>query len=471
MDNYNVIVIGGGLSGLSAAVELCAHGYKALVLEQRRHLGGRAYSFSDAVTSDSIDNGQHLMMGCYHSTRSYMHMIGTESLALLQPNLHIEFFHPLKKSFSFACPTLIPPLHLLGGLLRFNSIPMKNRMEMLNVAMQLLNTSLSKEQELDKLSVEEWLAKCNQSYLSRKFFWDVITIGTLNNHSQNVSALMLFRVLRAVFLGKRENAALLLPQTGLSDVLVNPAIEFIRRNGGDVLLETEVTKVHLEGDKIISLSTQNGKEFRASAFISAVPWFAFERIFSNSSLLSELLIKTPSGKLCDLDQFKASPIISIYLWLDQTILEERFAACIDTRVQWIFNESSKVMKQLQQESINKYASQEKILQQLSLVISGAQEFLEMSKQDLVALAMEDIRSVLPKVKNAKIVHSVVIKERRATFSAVPGLEAMRPLPETTFSNLFLAGDWTNTGLPATIEGAVISGKKAAEMIFKLEIDH
>lgn len=461
MDKHNIIIIGGGLSGLSAAVELCARGHRTLVLEQHRHSGGRTYSFIDAATGDSIDNGQHLMMGCYHATRRYMRIIGTEYLTFLQPSLRIGFLHPSKSSLRLACPPLRAPLHLLGGLMRFKGVPLKNRLEMLIAAKRLFYTSLSKEQELDKLNVEEWLIKLGQSDLSRKFLWDVITIGALNNHPKNVSALMLFRVLRAAFLGKREHSSLLLPHAGLSDVLVNPAVEFIRRNGGEVLLGTEVSKVHFEDEKIISVSTQDGKEFRAQVFLSAVPWFGFERMLSNGGIRPELTVKTPSGELYDPDQFKASPIISIQLWFDRIIMEEEFAALIDTRVQWVFNKSWKFRRHVGREAVKQ---QKEKGQHLSLVISDAQEFIEMSKEELIAIAMEDLRRVLPKAKNANIVYSVVIKEKRATFSPSPGLEAMRPLPETTFSNLFLAGDWTNTGFPATIEGAVLSGEKAAELI-------
>jgi len=461
MDKLNIIIIGGGLSGLSAAVELCARGHKTLVLEQHQHAGGRTYSFIDAATGDSIDNGQHLMMGCYHATRRYMRIIGTEYLTLLQPSLRIRFLHPSKSSIRLACPPLRAPLHLLGGLIRFKGVPLKNRLEMLIVAKQLFYTSLSKEQELDKLNVEEWLVKLGQSNLSRKFLWDIITIGALNNHPKDVSALMLFRILRAAFLGKREHSSILLPRAGLSDVLVNPAVEFIRRNGGDVLLSTEVSKIYFEDEKIISVSTQDGKIFPAQVFLSAVPWFGFERLLSNSGISSDLTVKTPSRELYDPDRFKASPIISIQLWFDRKIMEEEFAALVDTRVQWIFDKSLKFRRHM---GIEAMKQQKEKGQHLSLVISDAQEFIEMSKEELLTIAMKDLQRVLPKAKNANIVHSVVIKEKRATFSPAPGLEAIRPLPETSFSNLFLAGDWTATGFPATIEGAVLSGKKAAELI-------
>jgi zeta-carotene desaturase len=191
-------------------------------------------------------------------------------------------------------------------------------------------------------------------------------------------------------------------------------------------------------------------------------------LLSNSGIRSELTVKTPSRELYDPDRFKASPIISIQLWFDRMIMEKEFAALVDTRVQWVFDKSWKFRKHLGRETVK---LQKEKGQHLSLVISGAQEFVEMSKEELLTISMKDLRRVLPKAKNANIVHSIVIKEKRATFSPSPGLEAIRPLPKTSISNLFLAGDWTNTGLPATIEGAVLSGKKTAELICEFKTSH
>jgi len=465
MDKQSIIIVGGGLSGLSAAVELCTRGYKTVIIEQKRHLGGRTYSFIDAATGDSIDNGQHLMMGCYHATRRYMCIIKTDDLALLQPSLRIGFLHPTKGSIHFACPPLPAPLHLLGGLIGFKGIPLKNRLEMLTVAKYTLYSHLSKEYELDKINVEEWLVKLGQSELSRNFLWDVITIGALNNNPKNVSALMLFRVLRAAFLGKHEYSSLLIPKAGLSDVLIDPAVDFIRQHGGEVLTGRAVSKFILQDGKIISLLTRDGTEFRANAFLSAVPWFGLRRLLCTSGISDEPLIKTPSGGICQWDCFKPSSIISIQLWLDRKIMEEEFFALIGTRVQWVFNKKSKLSGSLSYKAVEQ---QEGNGQHLSLVISGADEFVNMSKESMLTMAKEDLLKVLPESKNANIVRSIVIKEKSATFIPSPGLEKMRPLPKTSISNLFLAGDWTNTGLPASIESAVLSGKRTAELICRLK---
>ena len=210
-----------------------------------------------------------------------------------------------------------------------------------------------------------------------------------------------------------------------------------------------------DGKKIRSLRTLEGKELYAKSFISAVPWYSFEGILSASYNKSRL--KADQKIISDYQlkaNFKSSPIISIHLWLDREIINLDFAALVGTRIQWLFNKS---------ELLNEKNKMRDYRQYLSFVISGAEEFIKLNKKQLVEIAMEDLRRVLLKTREAKVIHSLVIKEKRATFLPLPGLEAMRPDTRTKYDNLFLAGDWTATGFPATIEGAVMSGKKAAEL--------
>jgi squalene-associated FAD-dependent desaturase len=457
MYKYDAIIIGGGISGLSAAVELSALGRKILLLEQRRHCGGRTYSYFDAATDSFVDNGQHLMMGCYHETRRFLQLIGTDHLALLQPALQINYLCPSQNDNQLLCARLPAPLHLISGLLGFTAIPFKDRLKMIMVAKELINTSPEKELELDRFTVEEWLTKLRQSNISRKYLWDVITIGALNNYPKNVSALILFRILRSAFLGDSKNASLLIPYVGLSELFVNPAVQFIKTHGGEVRTGIGVESVMSEVAHVRSVRTSEGKELQAKSFISAIPWYSFEEILSANHYKSKLgddrrtvLSDSPirSG-------FKSSPIISIHLWLDREITDLDFAALLETRIQWLFNKSK---------LLNEKRAGTAIRQYLSLVISGADEFVNLNKKQLVEIAMEDLRQVLPQAQDAKVVHSLVIKEKRATFVPSPGLETLRPSARTEFDNLFLAGDWTATGYPATIEGAVMSGRRSAELI-------
>ncbi|RPI05201.1 MAG: FAD-dependent oxidoreductase [Ignavibacteriae bacterium] len=449
MDHYDDIIIGGGLSGLSAAVELCARGHTVLVVEQSPHCGGRTRSFFDPATGTHVDNGQHLMMGCYHAARRFLRIIGTDHLAFLQPSLRIDYLNPSNAQKSLSCSKLPAPLHLLSGMLGFNAIPFNDRFALMSVVKDLWNTSPAKELKLDQITAEEWLAQRGQSGAARKYLWDVVTIGALNNHPSKVSALLLYRVLRAAFLGKREHASLFIPKVGLSELFVDPAVRFIENHGGEVRTGIGVKQLQREGPHIRSVRTSEGKDLCAASFISAVPWYAAAELLPPAHSPLGLT----SGRFDT--RFHSSPIISIHLWLDREVTTLDFAALIDTRIQWLFNKSK---------LLNERTLRSPIRQGLSLVISGAQEFIQLNKKQLVALAMEDLQRVLPPARDARVVHSLVIKEKRATFLPAPGLDACRPDARTGYDNLFLAGDWTATGYPATIEGAVMSGRKAAEAV-------
>ena len=435
---FDVALIGGGLSGLSAAVELARLGATVILLERARHFGGRAYSFRESVTGDIIDNGQHVMMGCYRATRRYLKIIQSEDQCTLQPSLHIDFLQPLRQNGALHCVNIPAPMHIVSGLLRFNVLSVTDRIKLLYVIKEILVSSRSKERVLDSMTVDQWLTSLNQSSDSRKYLWDVITVGALNNHPQNVSALMLFRVLKAAFLGRKENASLLLPRKGLSEILVDPAIEYIKEHGGVALAEQGVTSVQSNSVNAQALVMDDGTTIHAKTFISAVPWYEYHRL-------------VPSERKT-IERFSPSPIISIHIWFDRKVTDLEFAALITTRLQWMFNKSR-----------TEYSADGKTRQHYSFVLSGAEEFIGMSKEKLIKIARDDLYSVLPDAKAARIIHTKVIKEKRATFIPSPGLEINRPKAPSHLQNLFLAGDWTATGYPATIEGAIQSGCTAAKL--------
>ena len=183
---YDVIIVGGGLSGLSAAVDLVTRGCTTLLLEQRPFLGGRTYSYRDDVTGDSVDNGQHLLMGCYHETRWLLKRIGSDHLATLQPNLKIDFVHPEKGTASLSCPPLPAPLHILAGLLALRSISFRDRLKLLRVGWELVFLSAEQERRLESITVDEWLSSLGQTALNKKYLWDIIAIGTLNDDPRTV---------------------------------------------------------------------------------------------------------------------------------------------------------------------------------------------------------------------------------------------------------------------------------------------
>lgn len=438
---YEAIVIGGGLSGLSAAVELSNHGKTVLLLEQKQYLGGRTHSFIDETTGDIVDNGQHLMMGCYRETRNYLRTIGSDRLASLQSVLRIEFMDPWKGPSKLVAAPLPAPLHVLAGLLRLSNLSLVDRLRLLCVGKELFWTSVAKERVLDSLTVDEWLSSLGQSAQNKTYLWDTIAIGSLNDHPAKVSALLFFRVLRAAFMGTRDDSCLLVPQVGLSALFVDPAIEFIVQQGGEVRTGTRIESVITKDFRVEAVRTATGERLVARSYIQAVPFFDLPAMLTDASL-----VPIPP-------QYISTPIVSINLWFDRVVFEEEFAAVLNSNIQWIFNRTR---------LCDEYGGRATRGQHLSLVISGAERYVDLSKESIVQMALGDLRRVLPGTTEAVLVHSLVIKERRATFSPRPGMEAIRPDTKTKLDNMFLAGDWTNTGYPATIEGAVLSGRKAAE---------
>jgi squalene-associated FAD-dependent desaturase len=437
---YDAIIIGGGLAGLSAAVELSSHGASVLLLEQRPHLGGRTYSFRDKKTGDTVDNGQHLLMGCYHETRRYLEIINSTHLAELQENLRIDFIHTKKGSSALKCLPLPAPLHVLSGLLRLKTLSFANRLKLLRIGTELLAASSVKESELASLTVDQWLEKCGQPEENRKYLWDIIAVGSLNDETSKVSALLFYRVLKAAFLGNRLNASLLVPRVGLSELLVHPAEEYLKQKGVVIRKGAEVQKIEGGRDGVTAVVC-NRKREKANTFISAIPYFALQSVIVDSF--------KSSPSLARLERFESSPIITLHLWFDRHVMDQQFAAVLDSTIQWIFNKSA---------LLGIYRKD----QYLSLVISAASKIVNLPKELLARIALKELSALLPRARNARLVHSLVIKEKRATFSPVPEVLLLRPETKSGIPNLFLAGDWTNTGFPATIEGAVMSGRKAAE---------
>jgi squalene-associated FAD-dependent desaturase len=436
--SIDVLIIGGGLSGLSTAVDLCARGVSVSVFERGPRLGGRAYSFTDETTGEEIDNGQHLMMGCYHQTRWLLGTIGSEHHAALQPNLHIDVVHPGIRATSLRCPALPGPLHLLTGLMGFNLLTFGERLSLLKVGVEIHKHPESIEPSIANLTVRQWLDSLGQSENSQRYLWDVIAIGSLNGDPGETSALLLYRVLRAAFLGDRSNSSLLVPRAGLSRLFAEPALHYIESKGGRVFLQCGVEELMCEGARVRAVRCSDGTRHEAKTFVSAVPWHSISGLLPSTE---------PSVKFAA--AMTASAILSVNLWFDRQVIDRGFVALLDSRVQWVFNKSK-----LHRDSAGAG-------QCLALTVSGANRFVDMEPREIVELVCGELRAVFPQVSSARLVHSVVLKEKRATFSQTPRAEFLRPGCTTSLTNFFLAGDWTNTGYPATIEGAVMSGRNAA----------
>jgi squalene-associated FAD-dependent desaturase len=443
-----IVIIGGGFAGLAAAVDLADLGDQVILLERRSFLGGRAYSFADRITGDTIDNGQHLMMGCYHHTLNFLTKIGALHKLKVQANPRVDFLHEdvrgIVNHARFECPPIPAPLHLLGGLARLQTIGWGDRIGVLRVGLELKRLNGDRA-NLSGISVRQWLDQLGQSERIQKRFWDVMALATLNESPEIASADMFAAVLDRAFLRTKRDSTIIISKVGLSDLYTEDAREFIEKRGGQVRLNADVAKIEFDGDRAISLILRNGERIKAGTIVSAVPYFALRR------MLPAEVVATNSC-FHSLDQLKSAPIISINLWYEEPITELEFVGLLDSRIEWVFNKNAITGGKTGKS------------QHLALVISGAHEISDRPKEELIAMAVDEINRFFPAAGRQRPIHAFVVREYDATLSHSVGISKLRPPQRTEFDNLFLAGDWTRTGLPATIEGAVWSGQECARLI-------
>ncbi len=433
---YDVIIIGGGLSGLSAGVHLTANGAKVLVLEKNIACGGRATSFYHLPSQSLVDAGQHLMMGCYTETREFLRLIETKQHLFLQPSLSVNYLTGYGTHQTLKFPLLPVPLNFFAGLINFSALNWHDRSRLLHLTTSII---LPDAQLLnDALSVEQWLTRYSQSPSLRKYLWDVLCIGAMNDVPANVSAAMFVNVLRTIFFGSKDASSFMFSTVPLKTLFVDPAIDYIKTGGGEVLTGKRVQTVDISNTIISSIQTMDNQFFSAKHFIIAVPWFSVEKLFR-----TKLPFQLPS--------LTSSPIVNIHLWYDKPITDYLCAAVVDSKIiQWIFFPSNIFGE-----------SSTSSLFHLSCVVSAAESVVNLHSDEILRLTIKDLMYALPQISDAKLIFSKVIKEKRATFRPAPGVNQLRPSTRTSVSNLFLAGDWTQTQYPATIEGAIKSGKQAA----------
>jgi hydroxysqualene dehydroxylase len=440
----DILIIGGGLAGLAAGVALAEAGCRVRLLEQKPYLGGRARSFRHAATGSVVDNGQHLFMGCYHSTLKFFNSIGTAQTVTFDSQLRVRFLDADRKLTELCCPALPSPWHLLAGVFLSNSFTFGEKMDFLRMgkALRTAKGAANKATFLDHLTVDEWLSSLGQRESLRRNFWDLLCIAAMNEDPQITSALLFDRVLRLALFNSPLDSRLGIPRTGLSDCYTGAAARAISNRGGSVELGRDVRALQVSNGECRGVRLADGTTIEAQTLLSAVPWHVLPRLLPAETVNSEPVFSRTLN-------LRPAPIISLYLWFDRPVTDLEFAGLRGTTVQWLFNKG-------------------KILgtdeNYVSLVLSGAHDHVARPKEELRDIALQELRSLLPGMRDARLTHSLVIKERFATFSPCVGVDAFRPPAVTPVRGLYLAGDWTDTGLPATIEGAVQSGYTAAEAI-------
>ncbi len=432
----HVAVVGGGFAGLAAAVRLARRGVRVTVLERRPFLGGRTYSFTHPATGEVLDNGPHVLMGAYIEALDFLAEIGAADKVAVQPRLHGAMAHPALGMGAVSAPAVPGPLQAPAALLRYALLSPADRVRLFVGALRL---AARPRRRLAGETVSQALAAVGQSEAACERFWHPLAIATLNEAPDLAAAAPFVAVLRRGFFAGARAARFVVSRVPLSDLYTTDARALVERAGGRVLTGAPVTGLALETDRVRGVALRDGV-VDADAVILAVPCAALLRLLP-PALLSEAPFRALAG-------MGTSPIVSTHLWLDRPVAwGSAFLGLLGSRAQWLFD-------------CGPVAGGHR----LASVTSGARFWDESSDEDIAREVMDDARAVLPAaLRAAQCLRAHVIRERHATLSLTPDADARRPSVETPIANLFLAGDWVQTGLPATIEGAVQSGRRAAEL--------
>jgi squalene-associated FAD-dependent desaturase len=442
-----VAIAGGGLAGLSAGCALAEVGFRVTLFERRPYLGGRASSYQHPGTGEIVDNCQHVLLGCCTNLLDFYRRAGVQDKIRWYEKL--TFLEPGGRA-SVIAPSVLPaPLHTAPAFLRADCLRFRDKMA-ISRAMAALAPSIP----LDRgESFLDWLKRHGQTEQAIERFWKTILVSALNEDLDQVSVPYAAQVVRESFLKSAAAGLMGIPTVPLTD-LYNQTGDYIRARGGEIQFRAGVESFRAEASEI-SVTT-NGQEQKFDYLVLAVPFDVLGRILPDTPFAAPLAAA--------LDQFSTSPITGIHLWFDRQISDLDHAVLLDRTIQWMFHKSRLIDVRNDVRNDIRNNEDRENGSYVELVVSCSRSLVEKSKSEIVEMAVKEAEEFFPDACEAKLLKSTVIKEVHATYSPRPGIDQYRPKPVTAWPRVFLAGDWTATGWPATMEGAVRSGYRAAEAL-------
>ena len=433
-------MIGGGLAGLSSAVALADAGFRVRLLERRPFLGGRAASY-DLPGGEHVDNCQHVTLGCCTNLDDFYRRVGAGHKIAFYDRL--VFVDSAGRRAVLQASPLPPPFHLAPAFALYPFLSWTERRAIGRALMAIIRgDGINADGDGPGVSMLVWLRRHGQSSASIERFWKVVLVSALNEDLARVDARYGLDVFWKAFLSNRAGFRLGIPRTPLGE-LYDGCGAAIERRGGEVALRSPVRGLRVSDGRVVAVEMDTGRDETADGYLLAVPHQ------TALHLLPPPVVEQES-QFANLRRLRVSPITGVHFWFDRDVMADPFLAALDTTTQWIFNKS-----RLYGQPGGRY---------LQLVISASYELMPLSRQEIIDLCRAELRALLPATREARLEKATVVKEAAATFSPEPGSDRWRPSQCTSLPNLYLAGDWTNTGWPATMEGAVRSGYLAAEAI-------
>jgi squalene-associated FAD-dependent desaturase len=437
-----VVIVGGGLAGLAAAAALGERGVPATLLESRPRLGGRASSFQDAATGQWIDNCQHVSMGCCTNFRNFCERTGLREFFRAEPVLH--FIAPDGRVNRFAAGPWPAPLHLAGAFARLSYLSWSDKWRLSQGLKRLARTTGPDTGQ----TFADWLQQAGQSPTAIERFWTVVLVSALSESLDRISVPHARKVFVDAFLANREGWQVEIPTVPLEELYGGRLTNWLTDRGVDIRLLAGAESLDVDGDRVTGVRLKNGDVVTGSDYIVAVP---YHRVLP---LLPESLREHPS--LSGLSRLESAPISSVHLWFDRPVLPLPHAVFVRGLVQWVFNRTLLA-------GTTPPPGEPWYVQ---VVISASREVTERDSDAVREQVLTELASVWPAVRSARLLSSRLVTEHKAVFSVTPGVESLRPPQQAPLANLQLAGDYTQTGWPGTMEGAVRSGYRAAENVLK-----
>jgi zeta-carotene desaturase len=440
-----VAVAGGGLAGLAAACALSDAGLRVTLFEKRPFLGGRASSYEHPGTGEVVDNCQHVLFRLCTNLVEFYERIGAANHIRWYDQM--TFIEPGGRTSTMQSSSLPAPLHTAPSFFGFSFLSLADK---LAIARALTPLTLSQQRDTGE-SFQQWLDRHGETKNAVARFWRPILVSALSEELDRISVSAAAQVIRE---SMKSPAArqMGVPTIPLTD-LYNAAGDYVRARGGVLHLRSAIQGFAAEGLQVrVQVHGKDSPEaFPDETFdylVLALPFDALERVLPQST--------ESTGLREDISHFENSPITGIHLWFDRRISDLDHAVLLDRTIQWMFHKSR--LQPIRTQGPNSQGSY------IELVVSSSKTLIDKSRSEIVDLALAEVREFFPAARQANLLKSTVVKEVNATYSPRPGIDVYRPAALTAWPRVFLAGDWTATGWPATMEGAVRSGYLAAEAV-------